>query len=231
MKTLIVIPTYNERENIPVMIDALLKLNQDLHILVVDDNSPDGTGNLVREVSLKQPQVHLLSRPGKQGLGKAYVAGLGWGLQNGYEFLFEMDADFSHRPEDLLKLLEHRGRTDFVVGSRYVPGGQTKNWGLLRKIISRGGSLYSQIILGYPIQDWTGGFNGWSRPVLERIKLDTVKSNGYSFQIELKYRALKNGFKGIEVPILFEDRRVGQSKMSFKIVIEAFFRVWKIRFQ
>jgi len=231
MKTLIVVPTYNECENIPLLIEALLNLNQGLHILVVDDNSPDGTGKLVSEISKKNPEVHLLSRPGKQGLGKAYVAGLSWGLQNGYDFMFEMDADFSHRPEDLLKLLSRRSEGDFVVGSRYVPGGQTKNWGILRKIISRGGSLYSQIILGYPLQDWTGGFNGWSRAVLERIKLDTVKSNGYSFQIELKYRALKNGFKGVEVPILFEDRRVGQSKMSFKIVIEAFYRVWKIRFQ
>lgn len=231
MKTLIVIPTYNERENIPVLIDAVLKLNQNLDILVVDDNSPDGTGILVSEISKKHPHVHLLSRAGKQGLGKAYIAGLSWGLEQGYEFLFEMDADFSHRPEDLLKLLARRQDADFLIGSRYVPGGQTKNWGLLRKIISRGGSFYSQMILGHPLQDWTGGFNGWSRTVLERIKLDSVTSNGYSFQIELKYRALKNGFKGLEVPILFEDRRVGQSKMSFKIVVEAFYRVWKIRFQ
>ncbi|MEK6774437.1 MAG: polyprenol monophosphomannose synthase [Bdellovibrionota bacterium] len=231
MKTLIVIPTYNECENIPVLIDSILKLNRDLNILVVDDNSPDGTGLLVSEISKKNPSVQLLSRPGKEGLGRAYIAGLSWGLSQNYDFLFEMDADFSHRPEDLLKLLDRLQDADFIVGSRYVPGGQTKNWGILRKIISRGGSLYSQIILGYPLQDWTGGFNGWSRTVLERIRLDTVKSNGYSFQIELKYRALKNGFKGIEVPILFEDRRVGQSKMSFKIVIEAFYRVWKIRFQ
>ncbi len=231
MKTLIVIPTYNECENIPVLIDSILNLNRDLNILVVDDNSPDGTGLLVSEISKKNPRVQLLSRPGKEGLGRAYIAGLSWGLSQKYDFLFEMDADFSHRPEDLLKLLGHLKDADFIVGSRYVPGGQTKNWGILRKIISRGGSLYSQIILGYPLQDWTGGFNGWSRAVLERIRLDTVKSNGYSFQIELKYRALKNGFKGIEVPILFEDRRVGQSKMSFKIVIEAFYRVWKIRFQ
>jgi dolichol-phosphate mannosyltransferase len=231
MKTLIVVPTYNEKENIPALIDEILKLNRGLHILVVDDNSPDGTGHLVKEISQRNPAVHLLSRPGKQGLGRAYIAGLTWGLDQGYEFLFEMDADFSHRPVDLATLLDRQKDADFLVGSRYVPGGMTKNWGLLRKIISRGGSLYSQIILGYPLQDWTGGFNGWSRRVLERIRLDTVKSNGYSFQIELKYRALKNGFRGLEVPILFEDRRVGQSKMSFKIVIEAFYRVWKIRFQ
>ena len=231
MKTLIVIPTYNEKENIPNLIDALMKLNQNLNILVVDDNSPDGTGKIVEEIAKKNSFVHLLSRAGKQGLGKAYIAGLGWGLKEGYDFLFEMDADFSHRPEDLLKLLERRSTSDFIVGSRYVPGGETKNWGLIRKIISRGGSLYSQLILGYPLKDWTGGFNGWSKKVLEKIKLDSVTSNGYSFQIELKYRALKNGFKGIEVPILFEDRRVGQSKMSFRIVIEAFYRVWKIRFQ
>jgi dolichol-phosphate mannosyltransferase len=229
MKTLIIVPTYNERENISALLEAVLKLNQGHHILVVDDNSPDGTGEIVRQWVEKNPLVHLLSRAGKEGLGRAYLAGFKWGLQNGYEALVEMDADFSHRPEDLGPLIAKLKDYDFAVGSRYIEGGRTVNWGLMRKIISRGGSLYSRLILGFPLNDWTGGFNAWKKSVLEGIGLDGVKSNGYSFQIELKYKALKKGFIGAESPIVFEDRRVGQSKMSFKIVIEAFYRVWLLR--
>lgn len=231
MKSLVVVPTYNEKDNIENLISALLSLKKNIHILVVDDNSPDGTGSVVTSLSQKHPEVHLLSRPQKQGLGRAYIAGFKWGLEKGYDAFIEMDADFSHRPQDLVVLLEKLETSDFVVGSRYTAGGSTVNWGLLRKIISRGGSLYSRIILNFPLRDWTGGFNGWKREVLQRINLDSIKSNGYSFQIELKYRALRCGFRGFEVPIVFEDRRVGQSKMSSKIVIEAFYRVWKIRFQ
>ena len=200
-----------------------------IHVLVVDDSSPDGTGLFVQQQSVHEPRIHLLSRQQKQGLGRAYIAGFKWGLEQGYEALIEMDADFSHRPEDLLKLIEKLIDNDFVVGSRYVLGGRTVNWGLVRKVISRGGSLYSRLILGYPLRDWTGGFNGWKRHVLEGIGLDLVRSNGYSFQIELKYRAMQAGFHGVEVPIVFEDRRVGQSKMSLKIVLEAFYKVWMIR--
>lgn len=229
MKTLIIVPTYNERENIAPLIEALLGLGKGYHILVVDDNSPDGTADVVRALMAKQPEIQLLSRAGKEGLGKAYIAGFKWGLEKGYDALVEMDADFSHRPLDLVPLLEKLNDHDFAIGSRYVPGGRTVNWGLLRKIISRGGSFYSRIILGFPVNDWTGGFNAWKRQVLEGIGLDTVRSNGYSFQIELKYKALKKGFRGAESPIVFEDRRVGQSKMSFKIVIEAFYRVWLLR--
>lgn len=229
-KQLVCIPTYNERENIPNIIAEVLRAAPQAHILVIDDNSPDKTGDVVRELQKNETRVHLLSRPGKQGLGKAYLAGFAWGLQNSYDVITEMDADFSHRPTDLVKIFEAAQSADFVVGSRYVDGGATANWGLLRKIISRGGSLYSRIILGYPLNDWTGGFNAWNRRVLEGIELDQVKSNGYSFQIELKFRSLRKGFKGVEVPILFEDRRVGQSKMSLKIVLEAFYRVWSIRF-
>ena len=232
MKQLIIIPTYNEKVNISNLIPTLLdKTSENTEILVVDDSSPDGTAEIVREFQEKNNRVHLLLRKKKEGLGRAYIAGMQWGLDQGFENLTEMDADFSHRPEDLLKILEESLRADFVVGSRYVSGGKTVNWGLLRKIISRGGSFYSRLILGYPLRDWTGGFNSWNRAVLIKMGLEQVKSNGYSFQIELKYRALKLGFKGVEVPITFEDRRVGQSKMSFKIVIEAFYKVWQIRYQ
>ena len=230
MKTLIVIPTYNEKENIQAIVPAILRQNLGVEILVVDDNSPDGTGALVQEMQKTTPQLHLLSRPGKQGLGKAYLAGFQWGIDNGFEAITEMDADFSHRPEDLGPLLQKLESNDFAVGSRYVSGGRTVNWGLLRKLISRGGGIYSRMILGFPLNDWTGGFNAWKKEVLLGIDLSTVQSNGYSFQIELKYKALKNGFRVAESPIVFEDRRVGQSKMSFKIVVEAFYRVWIMRF-
>lgn len=230
MKTLVIIPTYNERENVSHIVPAVLAVtNSETEILIVDDNSPDGTADVVRGLQKQNSRIHLLLRQKKEGLGRAYIAGFRWGLENGYEILTEMDADFSHRPEDLVKVLAETSKSDFVVGSRYVPGGSTVNWGLLRKLISRGGSLYSRLILGFPIRDWTGGFNAWNRKVLEKMGLENVQSNGYSFQIELKYRASRLGFKGTEVPIVFEDRRVGQSKMSMKIVLEAFYRVWLIR--
>ena len=230
MKKLVIIPTYNEKENIEPIIRAIFAQNIGVDILVVDDNSPDGTGQIVQKLAGENPKLHLLSRPGKSGLGKAYLAGFAWGLQNGYEALIEMDADFSHRPMDLVKLAEAVEKNDFAVGSRYVEGGQTVNWGIMRKIISRGGGIYSRLILGFPLQDWTGGFNAWNAKVLVKMGLDRVKSEGYSFQIELKYRAMRDGFKGVEVPIVFEDRRVGHSKMSLKIVLEAFYRVWLLRF-
>ena len=165
MKTLIIVPTYNERENIAPLLQDILNLKQGYHILVVDDNSPDGTGEVVQQIRQTNPEVHLLSRPGKQGLGRAYIAGFQWGLANGYEALVEMDADFSHRPEDLGPLLSKLKDHDFAVGSRYVEGGRTVNWGLLRKIISRGGGIYSRLILGFPLKDWTGGFNAWKKSV------------------------------------------------------------------
>ncbi|MGE0632839.1 MAG: polyprenol monophosphomannose synthase [Pseudobdellovibrionaceae bacterium] len=229
MKKLIVIPTYNEKENIQSIVPAVFDQNLGVDILVVDDNSPDGTGNLVKEMAQKYPNLHLLSRKGKEGLGKAYLAGFDWALKSGYDIVVEMDADFSHRPRDLTPLLEALKTYDFAVGSRYVPGGTTVGWGLLRKIISKGGGFYSRLILGYPLRDWTGGFNAWKREALLGMSLGDVKSEGYSFQIELKYRAQKRGFKGTEVPIVFEDRRVGHSKMSSRIVLEAIYRVWSIR--
>ncbi len=229
MKNLVIIPTYNERENIANIIPAIRTFLPVVDILVVDDNSPDKTQDVVREIQKKDPHVHLLGRKGKEGLGKAYIAGFKWGLDKGFEGLCEMDADFSHRPEDLVKILEALKTADFVVGSRWVPGGGTANWSLSRKIISRGGSFYARQILRYPLRDWTGGFNAWKAGTLKKIGLDLVRSEGYSFQIELKYRALKSGLDGREIPIRFEDRRAGQSKMSSGIVFEALRRVWSMR--
>ncbi len=235
MKTLIIIPTYNEKDNIAAIIPEIFKQglmfdNVSVNVLVVDDNSPDGTADVVRGLQKTNPSVHLLVREKKNGLGRAYISGFEWGLKAGYDILVEMDADFSHRPKDLKALIEGCIKNDFAVGSRYIKGGSVVNWGLSRRLISRGGGIYSRIILGHPLNDWTGGFNAWKKKTLEGIDLSTVESNGYSFQIELKYRALSRKFKGVEVPIVFEERREGQSKMSGSIVWEALFRVWKMRF-
>ena len=229
MRILVIIPTYNERENIAAIIPAVLACGREVEILVVDDNSPDGTASVVIEQMRKDKRIHLLSRPGKEGLGRAYLAGFEWGLKNGFEALIEMDADFSHRPQDLPPLIDALREADFAVGSRYVRGGGTVNWGFLRKLISRGGGLYSRLILGYPLKDWTGGFNAWKASTLRKIGLESVRSEGYSFQIELKYRASRLGLHGTEIPIVFEDRRYGQSKMSSRIVLEALHHVWGMR--
>ncbi len=229
MKSIVIVPTYNEKENIAEIVPAIFKQEKEVNILVVDDNSPDGTAQVVRDMQKNYLKLHLLSRAGKEGLGRAYIAGFQWALENNFEFIVEMDADLSHRPQDLSKLLQAGIENDFVIGSRYVTGGSTVNWTLLRKMVSRGGSLYSRMILGHPIRDWTGGFNGWKAKVLKGIDLPTVKSNGYSFQIELKYKACQKGFVYKEVPIVFADRLVGLSKMNSKIVLEAFYRVWQIR--
>jgi len=228
-ENLVIVPTYNEKDNILVLISEIMKLNVPVDVLVVDDSSPDGTGELVKALSKENSRVHLLSRQKKEGLGRAYIAGFQWGLDQGYKRLIEMDADFSHRPKDLESIIQNFQDSQFVIGSRYVPGGATVNWGWLRLFISKGGSFYSRLILGFPVNDWTGGFNFWNREVLEAVKIHDIRSNGYSFQIELKYRALKKGFKFKELPIVFEDRRVGQSKMSSKIVFEALYKVWLIR--
>jgi len=231
MKNLIVIPTYNEAGNIEELLTAILAetLESSVEILVVDDGSPDGTGDIVDRFSKSDPRVHALHRAGKQGLGTAYVAGFRWGLERGFDAFIEMDADFSHHPRYLKTLLEHLRSHDAVLGSRYVEGGGTLNWGLGRKLLSRGGSLYARLILGAPLRDFTGGFNGWRREVLESIQLETLRSDGYSFQIELKYRTFLKKFRMIEFPILFEDRKVGHSKMSRRIVMEALWRVWSLR--
>ena len=229
MKTLVIIPTYNERENIAAIVPAVLERAPDVDVLVVDDNSPDKTQDVVRELQRAHAKVHLLGRAGKEGLGRAYLAGFAWALNEGYDVIAQMDADFSHRPVDLVDLLKAVDRADFAMGSRWVEGGRTLNWSTFRKFISRGGSFYARQILRYPTRDWTGGFNAWRADTLRKIGLESVRSEGYSFQIELKYRALKLGFVGVEVPIVFEDRRVGQSKMSSRIVFEALYRVWGLR--
>lgn len=235
MRCLIVIPTYNEIDNLQPLIETISReVHSDgsfsnVHVLVVDDGSPDGTGKLADHLAQKNPWLFVIHRAGKQGLGTAYLKGFAWGLEKGYDAIIEMDADFSHHPKYLPTMISLLRKNDVVVGSRYVAGGGTLNWGVGRKLISRGGSLYSRLILGATIRDFTGGFNGWTRKALEKLNLNTVRSDGYSFQIELKYRAFRNGLKMIEFPIIFEDRKVGQSKMSSRIVLEALRKVWQFR--
>ena len=228
--TLVIIPTYNEKENAEAIARAVLAACPEADVLFVDDNSPDGTGQLADQLAAAEPRVHVLHREQKQGLGRAYLAGFRWALERPtYRFIMEMDADFSHDPKYLPAFLTAIEKHDLVLGSRYVPGGGVKNWGLLRKIISRGGSLYARTILGLSLRDLTGGFKCFRRQVLESIDLDAVKSNGYSFQIEMTYRARCKGFRICETPIVFEDRTAGKSKMSRKIFLEAVLMVWKLR--
>ncbi len=232
MRTLIVIPTYNEIENLKLLAEAVLSIApKNVEILIVDDGSPDGTGELADTLAQKNSRLHVLHRAKKMGLGTAYIHGFGWGLKEDFESFIEMDADFSHDPKYLGKMLELLTQNDVVIGSRYVSGGGTLNWGLGRKILSRGGSFYSRMILGASIRDFTGGFNGWRRHVLTSVDLPTLKSDGYSFQIELKYRAFLRGFKIVEFPIIFEDRKIGKSKMNRRIVFEALLRVWGFRWR
>ncbi len=228
---IVLIPTYNERGNLEQILPALFAAAPDVDVLVIDDNSPDGTGQLADELAAKDSRVSVLHRPGKQGLGRAYLAGFDVALQRGYPYILEMDCDFSHDPAKVPELLAAaRGGADLVLGSRNVAGGGTVNWGILRKIISRGGSFYARTILGLSVRDLTGGFKCFRREVLEAIDRAAVHSSGYGFQIELTYRAVRRGFRVQEVPIIFADRRVGKSKMSGKIVLEALWMVWKLRF-
>jgi dolichol-phosphate mannosyltransferase len=229
-RALVCLPTYDERENLGAITSAILAATADVDILVIDDNSPDGTGELADAIAARERRVHVLHRPGKQGLGKAYLAGFAWALARGYAFVLEMDADFSHNPSYLPQMLEKASDADLVLGSRNVKGGGTVNWGIGRRLLSRGGSLYARTILGLPIRDLTGGFKCFRREVLEAIDLPTVECSGYAFQIELTYRAARKGFRIVEIPIVFEDRRVGHSKMSRRIVLEAIRKVWSIRF-
>jgi dolichol-phosphate mannosyltransferase len=228
---LIVVPTYNERDNVRGIAARLLAALPTGEVLFVDDNSPDGTGQIIDEMVAVDPRVHVLHRAGKLGLGTAYIEGFAWGLGRGYANLFEMDADGSHDPRYLPDMLALAvDGADVVIGSRYVPGGGTENWGVGRQLISRGGGLYARTILGVAVRDLTSGFICWRRRALEAIDLGAITSNGYSFQIEMKYRALQAGMRLVETPILFVDRRVGQSKMSRKIFAEALLKVWAIRF-
>lgn len=229
MKTLICIPTYNEAENIRLIIPAIHDVVEHVHILVLDDNSPDGTGAIADELSAADERIHVLHRTVKQGLGPAYLAGFAWALSRDYEAILEMDADFSHQPKHLPAMLAQLKNHDVVVGSRYVKGGGTMDWGLMRRFISRGGGLYARTILGMSARDLTAGFVAWRREVLESLNLSGVEASGYVFQIEMKFRAVQAGFRLIEIPITFPDRVTGKSKMTPDIAIEALWHVWKIR--
>jgi dolichol-phosphate mannosyltransferase len=230
MDKLVIIPTYNERENIDPMISKLLSLPYGLDVLVVDDNSPDGTAGLVEQWTAKSERVHLLRRPGKMGLGSAYRDGFRYALEHGAEYVFEMDADFSHDPEAIGEFLNAAQDADIVLGSRYLNGVTVVNWPLSRLILSYSANVYTRIVTGLPLADATGGFKCFRRRALEGVRLDRVKSEGYSFQIEMSFRCWKRGFRIKEIPILFVDRRAGESKMSRRIIWEAAGMVWRLRF-
>ncbi|MDH3208089.1 MAG: polyprenol monophosphomannose synthase [Gemmatimonadota bacterium] len=229
---LVIVPTYNERDNLPRKVPRILEQDERIDILVVDDASPDGTGQLAIEIAQEQPRVHVLERDAKDGLGKAYLAGFAWGLERDYDLLFEMDADISHPPDALPRMIDMAGQYHVVVGSRYVDGRVTvSNWPMSRLLVSYFGSWYARAITRIPVRDATGGFNCWRKEVLQNVGMDRIRSNGYSFQIELKLRAFRAGFSIVEIPILFTERDTGESKMSWQIVREAIWRVWWLRLQ
>ena len=227
-KTLVIVPTYNERDNLPPLAARLLALPVPVDILVVDDNSPDGTGKLADELAARHPRIHVLHRTEKNGLGRAYCAGFAWALERDYEFIFEMDGDFSHNPDDVPKFLEAARDADLVLGSRYCNGIRVINWPLPRLMLSKGAAKYVQLITGMPITDPTGGYKCFRRRALQAIDLQNVRSTGYSFQIEMTHKLWRIGMKIVEVPIIFTDRFLGTSKMTAKIMREAFFMVWRL---
>jgi len=228
-RCLVVIPTYNEAENLPTLIPAILGLGSHFEVLIVDDNSPDGTARLVQEMQKAEPRVHLIERPSKMGLGTAYVAGFKYAMREDYAFVFEMDADFSHDPAELPNLLAKARQCDLVIGSRYISGVNVVNWPLKRLMLSYGANLYTRVITGMPVRDATSGFKCFNRRVLESINLDAIHSNGYAFQIEMNFIAWRKRFRVCEIPIVFVDRRVGVSKMSKHIVSEAAWMVWRLK--
>ncbi|MBM3846691.1 MAG: polyprenol monophosphomannose synthase [Verrucomicrobia bacterium] len=230
-RALIVIPTYNERENLPPLVQRVLALPTPINILVVDDNSPDSTGQIADEIASKCSQVNVLHRKEKDGLGRAYVAGFKWALDQGFDYVFEMDGDFSHNPDDIPSFLQAARKADLVLGSRYTDGIRVINWPLNRLLLSMGAALYVRIITGMPFADPTGGYKCFSKKVLQSIDLEKIRSNGYSFQIEMTHQAWRQGFRVAELPIIFTDRFQGTSKMSFKIVLEALWMVWRLWFQ
>ncbi len=229
MKALVIVPTYNEADNIPELVPKVLEQDPGIEMLVVDDNSADGTGKLVDELIENEPRLHVLHRPRKMGLGSAYVAGFRYALERGYDLVFEMDADFSHDPDSLPTFLEAIQDADLVVGSRYLNGVTVVNWPLSRLILSYGANLYTRIITGMPLKDATGGFKCFRRTTIEKLDLSGVNSDGYGFQIEINFKVWRKGLRVVEIPIIFEDRRVGISKMNNKIVWEAMWLVWKLR--
>ncbi len=228
---LVVIPTFNEADNLPRIVPLVLNQDPRIDVLVVDDDSPDGTGDLADDLADELDRVHVLHRSGKQGLGRAYLEAFRWGLDRDYTLFFEMDADFSHEPDALPEFIEKAKEFDVVLGSRYVDGRVTViNWPMSRLLISYFGSRYARIVTGLPVRDATGGFNCWRREVLEALDFHRIESNGYTFQIELKLRAWRRGFSMIEIPIIFAERDSGESKMSKEIVREAIWKVWQLRF-
>jgi dolichol-phosphate mannosyltransferase len=229
--TLIIVPTYNERENLPRMAERLLKLPVPVDLLVVDGNSPDGTGKIADELAAKHPEIHVLHQEEKNGLGRAYISGFRWALERDYEFIFEMDCDFSHNPDDVPMFIEATKNADLVLGSRYSGGVRVVNWPLKRLMLSRGAEIYVRIITGMPFSDPTGGYKCFRRRALQAINLDAVLSKGYSIQIEMTHKLWRQGFRIVEVPIIFTDRAEGHSKMSGHIVWEALWMVWKLLWQ
>ena len=229
MKTLIISPTYNEEKNIQQLVDLVLGENQEFHLLIVDDNSPDGTGDKVKALQSVYKNLFLETRSKKSGLGTAYIFGFKWALKKKYDHIIQMDADLSHNPKDLPRMVKNLKNNDVVIGSRYINGISVVNWPLRRLMLSYGANAYSRIITGMPIMDGTGGFKAWKAKVLSDIDLDSVKSQGYSFQIEMNFRAWVKSYIIKEIPIIFSDRTIGQSKMSKTIVYEAIFMVWRLR--
>ena len=230
MKILIIIPTYNEAENIEDLISQIFDTVKDVSVLIIDDNSPDGTYQIVENMAKTNEKVFVKKREGKLGLASAYIAGMKWGIENGFDIFCEMDADFSHNPKYLPEMIEKIKNNDVVIGSRNIKGGAVQGWSLLRNFISKGGSLYSRVVLGFPpVYDLTGGYNMWTLNALNKIEIDSIVSEGYCFQIEMKYKAWKKGCSIVEIPILFENRRKGKSKMSSRIFLEAFVKIWGIR--
>jgi dolichol-phosphate mannosyltransferase len=230
-QALVIVPTYNERENLPRMAQRLLNLPSQVHLLVVDDNSPDGTGKIADELAAAHPEIHVLHRQEKNGLGRAYLAGFKWALAREYEYVFEMDGDFSHNPDDIPLFLEAAKDADLVLGSRYKDGIRIINWPLNRLILSKSAALYVRIILGMPFTDPTGGYKCFRRRALQALDLERVHSNGYSFQIELTHKLWRQGMRIVEVPIIFTERLKGHSKMSGHIIREALIMVWRLLFQ
>jgi dolichol-phosphate mannosyltransferase len=230
-RILVVIPTYNESENIARLIPQVLEQAEEIEVLVVDDGSPDDTGGIVRSMGEKNPRVHLLERPAKMGLGTAYVAGFRYALAGNYDLVFEMDADFSHNPNEIPAFLKKAGEADLVVGSRYTNGVRVLNWPMQRLLLSWTANVWTRFWTGLPLDDATGGFKCYRIGVLRGINLDSIRSNGYAFQIEMSYMAWRKGFRLAEIPIVFLDRHAGKSKMSKHIVYEAFFMLWKLRFR
>ncbi len=228
-RTLIVMPTYNERENLPQIVPEVLSKDPGIHVLIVDDNSPDGTGQVADELAVREERIHVMHRPGKLGLGTAYIAGFKWALERDYEFIFEMDSDFSHNPDHIPEFLAAAKDYDLVLGSRYLKGVTVVNWPMSRLLLSYFANKYSRIITGLPFTDTTGGFKCYRKKVLQTIELDRITSEGYSFQIETTFRAWRKGFKIGEIKIVFTDRAEGTSKMSGRIIREAVWKVWWLR--